>query len=319
MVGVPDQQQPWWMIADDLTGACDAGSAFLPAVVALREECRMAPGEARVCTTHSRDEAEDVAAARVTEVGRAVPSGVRLYKKIDSVMRGHVRAELAALLNATGRKRAIVCPAFPEQGRTVVDGVAWPAGVDLRTLLDGLPVETPDAVTPEDLARVAASARQEDLLVGSAGLARALGRVPPRVEVPAHAGPGQALLVAGSVHPVTAAQLERAGGDDGVEVVRLDMAAPSAETLYFLRHRVEAIAAGGLLLTGGDTALLVARLLGAEGIRLEAEIEPGIPMGRFIGGAGDGVAVVTKSGGFGRADTLACVARVLSVQNRRSV
>jgi len=111
MVSVPEQQQPWWMIADDLTGACDAGSAFLPAVVALREECPIGPGEARICTTHSRDEAEEGAAARVTEVGRAVPGGVRLYKKIDSVMRGHVRAELAALLNATGRKRAVVCPA----------------------------------------------------------------------------------------------------------------------------------------------------------------------------------------------------------------
>ena len=318
MVSVPEQQ-PWWMIADDLTGACDAGTAFLPAVVALRKECRLAEGDARIVTTHSRDDAEDVAVARVTELARGIPAGVRLYKKIDSVMRGHVRAELAALLIATGRKRAIVCPAFAEQGRTVVDGVARPAGVDLRALFAGLPVETPDAVTPEDLARIAAAAQPDDLLVGSAGLARALGRVPPRVDVPAQSGRGIALLVAGSVHPVTAAQLDRAAERDGVEVVRLDLAAPSAETLSFLRHRVESIAAGGLLLTGGDTALLVARLLGAEGIRLEAEIEPGVPLGRLIGGRGDGVAVVTKSGGFGRADTLACVARVLSIQNRRSV
>ncbi|MCC6535984.1 MAG: four-carbon acid sugar kinase family protein [Bryobacterales bacterium] len=318
MVGVPEQQ-PWWMIADDLTGACDAGVAFLPAVVALREECRFTPGDTRIWTTHSRDEAEEVAVARVADAARAVPAGVRLYKKIDSVMRGHVRAELAAMLAATGRPRAVVCPAFPEQGRTVVDGVAWPAGVDLRALLAGLPVETPDAVTPEDLARIAASAAPGDLLVGSAGLARALGRVPPRVEVSAQLGPGIALLVAGSVHPATAAQLARVADEQGVEVVRLDLAAPSPEMLYFLRHRVETLAAGGLLLTGGDTALLVARLLGAEGIRLEAEIEPGIPLGRLIGGAGDGVAVVTKSGGFGGADTLAGVARVLSVQNRRSV
>jgi uncharacterized protein YgbK (DUF1537 family) len=59
-------------------------------------------------------------------------------------------------------------------------------------------------------------------------------------------------------------------------------------------------------------------LFGAEGIRLEAEVEPGVPFGRLLGGVGDGLAVVTKSGGFGGPDTLACVAGVLSAQNRKS-
>ncbi len=42
------------MIADDLTGACDAGVAFAPAVVALRETVRLSEADALIATTHSR-------------------------------------------------------------------------------------------------------------------------------------------------------------------------------------------------------------------------------------------------------------------------
>ena len=306
------------MVADDLTGACDAGVAFAPAVVALRETVRLAPGDALVETTHSRGEDPHVAAARVIELTRRLPPAGLLYKKIDSMLRGNVRAEIEAMLAASGRHRALVCPAFPEQGRTVVNGVAEPAGVDLRVLLDGLPVDIPDAVTPEDLRLIASQARPGlQLLVGSAGLARAIGGAPPRVARPGLRGPGAALLCVGSVHPVTLAQLVELDEDEG-ECWRIDMASPDPEQLAHLRRRVEALSEGGLLLCGGDTALLVCRLLGAEGIRLEAEIEPGVPFGRLLGGVGDGLAVVTKSGGFGGHDTLACVARVLSAQNRKS-
>ena len=38
-----------------------------------------------------------------------------------------------------------------------------------------------------------------------------------------------------------------------------------------------------LVLTGGDTAVGVARRLGAVGVRLEGEVEPGIPVGTLIG------------------------------------
>ena len=235
------------------------------------------------------------------------------------MLRGNVRAELAAMLAASGRARAIVCPAFPEQGRTVVGGIAEPAGVDLRALLAGLPVEIPDAATARDLERIAASVDPaRDLLVGSAGLARVVGRVPPRLAPAAVRGSGAALLCVGSVHPATLAQLDQLNDGEDAEFWRIDMASPDPEQLARLRHRVQELTEGGLLMSGGDTALLVCRLLGAEGIRLEAEIEPGVPFGRLMGGVGDGLAVVTKSGGFGTEETLACVARVLSAQNRKS-
>jgi len=58
----------------------------------------------------------------------------------------------------------------------------------------------------------------------------------------------------------------------------------------------------GLVLTGGATAVGVARRLGATGIRLHGEVEAGVPMGTLVGGAP--YPVVTKAGGFGGPDTL---------------
>jgi uncharacterized protein YgbK (DUF1537 family) len=57
-----------------------------------------------------------------------------------------------------------------------------------------------------------------------------------------------------------------------------------------------------LVLTGGDTAVGVARRLGAVGIRLEGEVEPGIPVGTLIGPSL--YRVVTKAGAFGEPGTL---------------
>jgi uncharacterized protein YgbK (DUF1537 family) len=59
---------------------------------------------------------------------------------------------------------------------------------------------------------------------------------------------------------------------------------------------------GALVLTGGDTAVGVARRLGAKGIEVLGEVEPGVPFGRLVGGKP--YPVVTKAGGFGHSDTL---------------
>jgi uncharacterized protein YgbK (DUF1537 family) len=59
---------------------------------------------------------------------------------------------------------------------------------------------------------------------------------------------------------------------------------------------------GALVLTGGDTAVRVARELGATGILLGGEVEAGVPIGTLIGPRP--YPVVTKAGGFGGSDTL---------------
>jgi uncharacterized protein YgbK (DUF1537 family) len=59
------------------------------------------------------------------------------------------------------------------------------------------------------------------------------------------------------------------------------------------------------VLTGGDTASFVLRALNASSILLAGELAPGIPWGIIQGGDAEGCIVITKSGGFGRHDTLA--------------
>jgi uncharacterized protein YgbK (DUF1537 family) len=67
---------------------------------------------------------------------------------------------------------------------------------------------------------------------------------------------------------------------------------------------------GGLIMTGGATAVGVARRLGAAGIELEGEVEAGVPVGALIGP--NPYPVVTKAGGFGGQDTLVGAVQALS-------
>ncbi|HEY3288819.1 MAG TPA: four-carbon acid sugar kinase family protein [Anaerolineae bacterium] len=79
-----------------------------------------------------------------------------------------------------------------------------------------------------------------------------------------------------------------------------------------IAHRLGEIAAqvltgvrpGTLVLTGGDIAASVCAALGAHGITLLGELQPGIAFGSLSDGAYDGLRVVTKAGGFGRAESL---------------
>jgi D-threonate/D-erythronate kinase len=70
----------------------------------------------------------------------------------------------------------------------------------------------------------------------------------------------------------------------------------------------------GLVLTGGATAVGVARRLGDCGIRLEGEVETGVPRGTMIGPRP--YPVVTKAGGFGELDTLVGAVEALSGEER---
>lgn len=73
-----------------------------------------------------------------------------------------------------------------------------------------------------------------------------------------------------------------------------------------LANIVAGLSEGGLfdalVLTGGDTAVHVSRELGAQGIMLEGEIEPGVATGTLIGPRP--YRVITKAGGFGNPETL---------------
>ncbi|GHT57953.1 hypothetical protein AGMMS50239_01400 [Bacteroidia bacterium] len=49
----------------------------------------------------------------------------RIYKKIDSALRGHIIAETNALLDILAYKQALILPANPEMGRIIRDGIYY--------------------------------------------------------------------------------------------------------------------------------------------------------------------------------------------------
>jgi uncharacterized protein YgbK (DUF1537 family) len=117
------------IVADDLTGACDTGALFTGLG---RVGVFVAPAgldgewETVAVDTETRALRAEAARTRVREAARQVAPRLlrgRLFKKIDSTLRGHVGAELDVLMQMGSIESAVVCPAFPEQGRRVVDGV----------------------------------------------------------------------------------------------------------------------------------------------------------------------------------------------------
>jgi uncharacterized protein YgbK (DUF1537 family) len=125
------EQAAYAVIADDLTGAGDAGVQFATAGLRTRalsdvwkaEHLRGA--EVVVVETASRGLAAAQAYGRVREAAtRLGQAGVQIvYKKIDSTLRGPLGAEIDAVLDACGRQLAVVCPAYPANGRTLRAGV----------------------------------------------------------------------------------------------------------------------------------------------------------------------------------------------------
>jgi uncharacterized protein YgbK (DUF1537 family) len=202
---------------------------------------------------------------------------------------------------------------------TVHHGPEWVAARIERFAGAGGRVLVADAETDADLSVLADGAGgRPALLAGSGGLAAALARrlaaATGRHEV-AHRPPRRPLLVgAGSAHPATRAQLERLAGREGLDVLApppgpgADDPARRRETAARLgdaaRARVARARPGALLLTGGETAIAVLRALGAGGVRLIGEVEPGLALGTLAGGPFDGLVAITKAGGFGDRDAM---------------
>ncbi len=129
------------IVADDLTGSGDTAVQFVRAgwsthlSIGGAEEALAGPATAGVevlaVTTNSRALASEAAAAVVRDnVRRLRAAGVtRLYKKVDSTLRGAFKAEVDAAREAWGPDTvAVICPAFPATGRTVQAGVLYVNG-----------------------------------------------------------------------------------------------------------------------------------------------------------------------------------------------
>ena len=292
------------IVADDLTGACDAAAPFASrgakCIASLWSSPVTCP-DIMAVSTDSRDVEEAEIGRRMEAAAAAAGETAVVFKKIDSTLRGNIRAEIRAAMAAFNRRTAIITPSFPDMGRRVRDGYLH---------VDGqAPVHAGenilDAVDNEDLDRIVADNlhRAEGVLwAGSAGLASALARKlygePGALIAPAIDGP--LVFCIGSDHPATLAQVRALSDSIVFPVMRNQTTAD--EICFHLRG------AGALFITGGDTASLVLAAIGAQGIAIQHEVVTGVPWGVLSGGSFDGRPVVTKSGGFGAPDTLLRVA-----------
>lgn len=138
------------VIADDITGAAEI--AAIGWRRGLSAQVQMTPNPTAgadlvAIDTDTRSVPSDTARAIVKDIVIRLReiSAQWHFKKVDSVLRGNVGAELEAMMEALGKKRTILAPANPSKGRVIADG---------RYYINGVPLdETEFAHDPEHPAR----------------------------------------------------------------------------------------------------------------------------------------------------------------------
>ena len=227
------------LIADDLTGALDTAAEFVgptgpvPVYWSGAIPADLPPSAA--VDSGTRELGRERATATTAQLAKGLVGASIAYKKVDSLLRGHTLAELAACLQGGAFPFCVVAPAFPYQGRVTRSGVQfrrtagqdWSPVADLCALLAeaglsaarGDPhgrlapgVTVFDAETDNDLRRVAEIGCEADgpvLWCGSAGLAQALASKGAAPSAAALKRPVLGLF--GSDQAVTAGQLAACG------------------------------------------------------------------------------------------------------------
>ncbi|MFB9949148.1 four-carbon acid sugar kinase family protein [Rhizobium puerariae] len=292
-------------------------------------------------STGTRDGPEDAARGAIATVlahfAGKLPDHV--FKKVDSRLKGHVGLETGMLAEGAGRTRLLIAPAIPEMGRLVVGGRV--TGMGVADPIDA-GARFGDAVGEKLIPDIAGDADFEasldrcepraTLYVGARGLAAALAR---RLRPVSQARrtfrlSRPALFAIGSRDPITEAQVGRlldacapaflAAGNgrfeagvrlgDGLTVAKLtagdhDIRADLAGARFAdgLSDLIRQTPPATLLACGGETADALLKRLGADRLDIVDEILPGVPLAQtFV--CGKKADIITKSGGFGDADTL---------------
>ncbi len=404
-------------IADDFTGACDAGvqfrkhglRTFVSSEMDLSDSFFGKSGVS-IIDTESRNVSAEEAYCKVKHSLKFLADiGSNLaYKKIDSTLRGNLGAEIDAVLDELRVKALVVAPAFPQHGRTTVNGQMLVYGIplektefaldpvnpvkksDISSLIniqsdreianirlssvrgsieqleerirglitDRFKVIVADAETQSDLSHIAdASFDTGALPCGSAGLANEIARL---LSLRTHRK--GVLIISGSLSDVTLRQIERIKEVLGTETFEIDLSSLNDDVkrkskiedlvsrignvlrderdavlrlpvrrIEFQTTKTDSINSlsrredtdkllsilsdvfenimtkyemSGLVMVGGDTAVRMLKGAGSNGVSLEEEVLPGMPLCRIMGGKLSGMRVVTKAGGFGDEDAL---------------
>ena len=224
-------KQSWFVLADDLTGAADCAIGFAKnGLVAdvLFESDAAAVTDAPVLAVDAASRPLSAGAAarkHAVLLGRHYRKGMRLYKKLDSLLRGQPAAETAAAIRTLrgmgGPAFALLAPAFPATGRTTVNGCV---------LVNGMPLESTEVWA-------------RDHSYASGDLAAALKPEGVNVRV--------ILLADVRKGPKTIAAMVKAAMDDGLDGVVCDAEtqedlAGIAEATHAMADRLFWVGTGGL-------------------------------------------------------------------------
>ncbi|PWC90939.1 hypothetical protein TSH100_01230 [Azospirillum sp. TSH100] len=293
------------MIADDLTGALDTAAQFAvitgPIPVYWQSLPYPALSNGLAFDSGTREASRDQARRRVAAIAAGLPRtpGTLHYAKLDSLLRGHAGAEIAAWIDATAPDHVIIAPAFPYQGRITrggvqlargEDGRSWtPAASDLRADLEReeLPVQLRcpgaavpagislwDAETDADLDAIAAAGlalKDRVLWCGSSGLAGALARQMGVTDDETKLRlPRPILGLFGTNHPAMLAQLDACAE----HVLTLPDGGATTATVLSQRLDHEGIALAVLALPEGLARADAAHRIEWEFARLVRQIDP---------------------------------------------
>ncbi|MEM8797056.1 MAG: four-carbon acid sugar kinase family protein [Pseudomonadota bacterium] len=324
------------ILADDLTSAADGAGPFvrkgLQATVSRQHLPQSRETDVIAVDIATRSMSEHDAAARVKEITQELEGAQIVYKTVDSTLRGHVFAEVEAVIAGSQRKRLVFAPAFPDAGRITRDGFQFVDGVPVsesrygsdpvhpaRTsrLSDLVPSSVRDALlinaeTQDELnAKIAVIPDPEDVVwIGSPGLAIALSQLVtsksaqpsmPKVR-------SDILVVVGSTNAISSDQVGMVEEIVNVTVLRAPAErADPGETLAALTARavsaIETGRYGAVIATGGDTMEAILNAIGVRSFDLTGEFEPGFPVG-LADYKGEPLVLGLKAGGFGSPDSL---------------
>ncbi|WP_346238592.1 four-carbon acid sugar kinase family protein [Niabella insulamsoli] len=124
------------VIADDFTGAAEMAGISLGyglQVALCLNKLVASDADVLILSAETRSMPKEQAVATMKEITLAARAlgPAFVYKKIDSVLRGHVAAEVEAQLEVLGLKKALLLPANPSMGRTIVNGQYFVDGIAL--------------------------------------------------------------------------------------------------------------------------------------------------------------------------------------------
>lgn len=335
--------------ADDRTGVLESGGSCAELGFEVVFNASPNAGECVLVDLASRHLAPAAAKRRMWAVAKR-PAAFRCHK-MDSGLRGNWAHETAALV-AAGHRIGLLA-SFPSAGRRCVDGVVFIHGVpvaqsafgrDPRSRLTSSrpadyleaagcgpalrrgEVVVLDAADNDQLAAAANRCRQEDRVVvgttGGIGAFAATLRTGAGARSPTRL-PRPALIVCGSLHPLSREQLDRldcprflpdeheaalaalAEGRDAAlitpaaaTVTDAQAEAMAARLAAAAWQWLRASGAPTVVIVGGDTA---AAVLGERPLRVHGNADVGVPVATL---RDHPLTVVTKGGGIGAPTTL---------------